>query len=56
MGKRGIVEFEYRFKKRRYFFNGADPMDGIITKLNFSGYLPTPQILLPDFDFDSDPF
>jgi len=56
VGKRGLVEFEYRFKKRRYFFNGADPMDGIITKLNFSGYLPTPQILLPDFDFDSDPF
>lgn len=49
VGKRGFVEFEYRFKRRRFFFSDSDPMDGILTKLNLSGYLPTPEILLPNF-------
>lgn len=48
VGKRGFIDFEYRFKRRRYFFNGIDPMDSILTKLNLSGYLPTPEILLPN--------
>lgn len=48
VGKRGFIEFEYKFKKRRYVFNGSDPMDGILTKLNLSGYKTQPEILLPE--------
>ena len=52
VGKRGEVNFEYAYGRRRFFFEGRDPMEGILTKLNLSDYLPTPEILLPNY-FDT---
>ena len=60
VGKRGFISFEYRYTKRRFLFDGDDPMDRILGELNLHAYLPTPQVIAPDFQdtlpFDDVPF
>jgi hypothetical protein len=55
VGRRGFIQFEYKWQTRRFLFNGGDPMDAILGKLNLHAYLPTPAIIAPDFE-DSLPF
>jgi twinkle protein len=60
VGKRGFIQFEYNYPKRRFIFNGFDHMNRILGVLNLNAYLPTPEILAPDlndnFNIDDCPF
>jgi len=60
VGKRGFIQFEYKYTKRRFLFNGLDPMEKILGDLNLRAYLPSPQVIAPNFedtqDLDEVPF
>jgi hypothetical protein len=50
VGKRGFIQFEYKYQKRRFLFHGGDPMEKILGNLNLNGYLPTPEVIAPNFE------
>jgi twinkle protein len=50
VGKRGFIQFEYKYQKRRFLFHGGDPMEKILGDLNLNAYLPTPKVIAPNFE------
>ena len=50
VGKRGFMLMDMVFKKRRFFFNGTDPMEDVLRKLNMDFNFQQSEIVYSDAD------